>query len=288
MAYKNSEWRCLFSNMKNASGMLALTLLVTAWACGAEVVKLEANAILRFEFPDLPDTLATMDSGEKQPARLTAQLPENYSRDGKSPLCIYLDGGDGGRGDKQGIARAIVGSRDFVCVNLPLFKRAYNTNDSALVSVDDYQTVSHAYRVMLQKLFNTVPNSTPARSAFGGFSNGAHTTALLVAGQDEFILHHFQAFYMVEGGAPLAANALQKHSLKQYRFLFLHGDYTDNTPGIEGWGFINHAIERFADAEKLNFTTILMPKTGHAFPPKYMAVAGQWIRGEKLPNTEKE
>jgi predicted esterase len=274
--------------MKNALRMLALTFVATACAGGAEVLKLEPNAILSFEFPDLPDTLATMASGEKQPARLTAQLPGNYSGAGRFPLCIYLDGGNGGRGDKQGIARAIVGSNDFVCVNLPLFKRAYNTNDTALVSVDDFQTVSLAYRAMLQKLFNNVPNITPGRSVFGGFSNGAHTTALLVAGQDEYILHHFQGFYLVEGGAPLAANALQKRSMKQIRFLFLHSDLYDSTPGFEGWGFINHAIESFATAEKLNFTTILMRKTGHEFPPQYMAIAGQWVRGEKLPGTEKE
>jgi predicted esterase len=266
--------------MKNIFRILALALVVTACARGAETVKLEPNAILRFEFPDLPATLATLDGGEKQPAKLTAQLPENYSRDGKFPLCVYLDGGDGGPGDKQDIARKIVGLRDFICVNLPLFKRAYTTND-ILVSLDDFETVSRAYRVMLQKLFEAVPNITPERSVLGGFSNGAHTTALLVAGQDEFILHHFQGFYIVEGGAPLAANALQKHSMKQFRFLFLHGDYAESTPGIEGWGFINHAIEHFAKAEKLDFTTIVMRNTGHDFPPKYMAIAGQWIRGEK-------
>jgi predicted esterase len=270
--------------MQNTLKILALVFVVIARAQGAEVVSLEPDATLRFEYPDLPDTLATMDTGERQPARLTARLPENYSRDDRFPLCVYLDGGNGGRGDKPGIARAIVGSTNFICVNLPLFKRAYNTNDSSLVSVDDFVIVSHAYHDMLQKLYDSVPNITTEHSVFGGFSNGAHTTALLVAGQDEFILHHFQGFYIVEGGAPLAANALQKHSLKQSRFLFLHGDYPDSTPGIEGWGFINHAIEYFAKAEKLDFTTIPMLKTGHDFPPKYMAIAGQWIRGEKLPS----
>jgi predicted esterase len=201
---------------------------------------------------------------------------------------VYLDGGDGGRGDRQGIGRAIVGSRDFICVNLPLFKRAYNTNDGELVSVDDFQTVSGAYRVMLQKLIDAVPNITPERSAFGGFSNGAHTTGLLVAGRDEFILHHFQAFYFAEGGAFLAANAFQNHSMKQLHFLFLHGDYSGSSPGIEGYGFRNLAIEHFAKTEKLDFTTVVMHNTGHEFPPKYMAIAGQWIRGGKISNTEKE
>jgi predicted esterase len=53
-----------------------------------------------------------------------------------------------------------------------------------LVTIDDFETVSRAYRVMLQELFDTVPYIAPERSALGGFSNGAHTTALLLAGQD--------------------------------------------------------------------------------------------------------
>jgi predicted esterase len=274
--------------MKNIFRILALALIVAACARGAETLKLEPNAILHFEFPDLPDTLETLASGEKQPAQLTAQLPENYSRDGKFPLCVYLDGGDGGRGDRPGIARAIVGSTNFICVNLPLFKRSYSTNDGALVSLDDFDTVSHAYRVMLQKLFEAVPNITAEHSAFGGFSNGAHTTALLIAGQDEFILHYFQAFYIAEGGSFLAENTLQKESLKHCRFLFLHGDYAGSVPGTEPQGFLllGRAIQYFAKEQNLDFTTIVMQNTEHDLPPKYMTITGQWIRGEKLPVTE--
>jgi predicted esterase len=259
----------------------------------ADDPKLEPNAILRFNFPNLPDTLATMNTGEKQPAELTARLPENYSRDGKFPLCVYLDGGDGGRGDRQGIARAIVGSTNFICVNLPLFKRAYNTNDG-LISLDDFDTVSAAYHAMLQKLLDTVPNITVEHSAFGGFSNGAHTTGLLVAGQDEFILRHFQAFYLVEGGFGfLATNVLQKPSLKHYRFLVLRGDQLDDDQprskvAREDITLLARALELQAAQHSLDFTSIVMHGYAHEFPPKYMAIAGQWIRGEKLPSTEKQ
>ncbi len=278
--------------MKKTFRLLALALIVTACARGSEIVKLEPNATLQFDFPDLPDTLATVYTGERQPARLTAQLPENYSHEGRFPLCVYLDGGDGGRGDKQGIARRIVGARDFICVNLPLFKRACDTNDAlaVLVSLDDLETISQAYRTMLQKLFDTVPNITAERSVFGGFSNGAHTSALLVAGQDEFILHHFQAFYFVEGGPFLAANAFQRNSMKHFRFLFLHGDYSGSEHSTEAESFliVSRAIEHEAKTRKLDFTTVVMRNTGHDFPPKYIVIVGQWIRGEKLPNIEKK
>ena len=40
-------------------------------------MKLEADARWSLEFPDLPDTLATVDTGERQPARLTVRLPAN-------------------------------------------------------------------------------------------------------------------------------------------------------------------------------------------------------------------
>jgi predicted esterase len=276
--------------MKNALRTLVLSLVIVARAHGAEVVRLEPNAILRFDFPDLPATLATQNTGEKQPACLTARLPENYSRDGGFPLCVYLDGGDGGGGNRPGIARAIVGSTNFICVNLPLFKRAYNTNDGLLVSLDDFATVSSAYHTMLQKLLDTVPNVTVARSVFGGFSNGAHTTALLVAGQDEFILQHFQGFYMVEGGAFLAENALHRNSLRHCRFLFLHGDYAGGSPDAEAQGFLllGRAIEYYAKKQNLDFTSVVMRNTGHDFPPKYMALAGEWIRGGKLPSTNQK
>jgi hypothetical protein len=70
-------------------------VFLIAIACSASAasdVKLEPNATLRFEFPDLHDTLMTKASGEKQPARLTAQLPENYSPGGEFPLLIFLTG----------------------------------------------------------------------------------------------------------------------------------------------------------------------------------------------------
>jgi hypothetical protein len=150
---------------------ILFTLLTGA---GAAVVKLEPDARWQLEFPQLPDTLATIISGERQPARLTVQLPANYSRTGKFPLFVFLNGGDGGRADGLPIDRTTVGSNDFICVNLPLFKRAFDKKDGGLITIDDFETLSGAYRAMLEKLTKTIPNITRHRSAIGGFSNGAH------------------------------------------------------------------------------------------------------------------
>jgi predicted esterase len=194
------------------------------------------------------------------------------------PLFVFLNGNDGGRGDTLPLDRKTVGSNDFICANLPLFKRTFDKTDGGLVTVDDFETVSRAYRAMLQKLFDTVPNITPERSALGGFSNGAHTTALLLAGHDDFILRHFRAFYFVEGGSPLAANALHRAALKHCRFLFMRGDQADE--------YLSRALELGARERGLDFTFITMRETGHEFPLEYQRLLGLWIRGERLPEAK--
>jgi len=273
--------------MKRTFEIIAAALVFTAAAHGADQAKLEPNATLSFEFPDLPDTLATKMTGDKQPARLTAELPENYSSDEKFPLFIFLHGGHGGHGKPHPVTREIAGKRDFICVTLPLFKRAFDTNEGALVSMDDFQTVGHAYRIMLQKLLDAVPNITPERSALGGFSNGAHTTAMLLAGQDEFILRNFRSFFFVEGASPLAANVLQKLAMKRNRFLVLFGDQSKGEPVREALILVSRSLEYSAQERQLDFTSIVMRGAGHEMPPKYAAQIGRWVRGEKFPELEK-
>jgi hypothetical protein len=257
--------------------VLILLSATSALAQSTMNVKIEANATLRFEFPELPQTLA------KQTARLTARLPANYSPKGKFPLFVFINGGDGGPGDSLPIDRGVVGSNNFICVNLPIFKRVYDKERGRLISVDDLNTLSRAYHVMLQKLLDAVSNITPERSALGGFSNGAHAIALLVAGQDDFILQRFQAFYFVEGGAPLAVNTLGRRSLRGYRFLLMRGDYLERQP-VPGWDHLFRAVEFFARDNQLDFTSIVMRDTEHAFPRRYQALLGLWVRGEKLPD----
>lgn len=260
--------------------VMLLALGFIASARGAAGIALEANARWQLEFPDLPDTLATMSTGQKQPPRLTVRLPANYSREGTFPLFTFLNGNDGGRGDTLPVDPKIIGSNDFICASLPLFKRDFDKTNGVLVTVDDFATVSRAYRVMFQKLFDTVPNIVPDRSALGGFSNWAHTTALLLAGQDDFILSHFRAFYFVEGGNPLAANALHRAALKPCRFLLMHGD--------QGNDYLSPPVEFGAKKHGLDFTFVTMRDTGHEFPPKYQRLLGQWIRGEGLSEAEQK
>jgi hypothetical protein len=232
-----------------------------------------------------------MQSGKSEPARLVARLPVNYSRDGKFPLCVFLNGGGGGRGDSLQFDHRVIGSNDFICVALPLFKRApLDTNSS--ISMPDFPIISRAYQAMLGKLLEAVPNTTAERSALGGFSNGAHTTAVLLAGKDEFILRHFRALYFIEGGfGPLAANFLGSRTMKPFRFLLLRGDRLPKEPKnvarFQALELLGRSLGYTAQEQNLDFTLVVMRGLGHELRQPYDTLIGSWLRGEKLPDIEK-
>jgi len=280
----------------------AILFLLTGFAMvAADEVKLEPNAKIGFEFPDLPETFYSKSTHENHPAMLSAQLPENYTRDAKFPIFVFLEGGNGGRGDSS-TARSIVGPRDFITVSLPLFRDGSGTpppaipglsfNTSFMVNMNDAPALSGSYRIMLQKLFDAVPNITTERSALGGFSNGAHATGALLVSNDEFILGHFTAFCLFEGGLDLALHpeALRQPAMKRCRFIMLFGDHDDDPKLQMGRAMIGEPLIRQlqekASALNLDFTRIVMHGYGHKMPPEYRNLLGNWVRGEKLPEIQ--
>lgn len=274
---------------------VVLIFVIAMCARGADDIKLEPNARWHLYFPELPDTLAVMTTGEKQPTQLTVRLPANYSTTGKFPLFIFLNGGNGGFGDRMPVDRSTIGSNDFICCNLPLFTTTSSTNaDPMVVTMEDYEKVSGAYRVMLQKLFDTVPNITRERSAIGGFSNGAHTIGILLERHDEFILQHFQSFALVEGGfgsvAAVLATPVTASRIAQSRFFVMYGDKF--TPEYATLPIIHDDLVRAcvlnAQVNHLDLTPVVMHGYGHEWPPKYGDLLGKWVRGEKLPEPTKE
>jgi hypothetical protein len=283
---------------------LALPALsVPLSALRAADVKLEGNAKITLEFPDLPETFFAQSTGQKLPAALTAQLPENYTREGHFPVFVFLDGGNGGRGT-GGTARRIVGARDFITVNSPLFKdqapqrvpatkgldfQALGLLPSQIILPSDGPKLSRAYRVMLQKLFDTVPNTAVERSALGGFSNGAHATAALLAEKDAMLLRHFRGFCFVEGGLALGLNpaVLTDPDLKHCRLIALFGDHDADAKLQFARTLLAEPVlallTDLAHKQHVEFTRITMTGYGHQFPPQYVKLLGCWIRGEKLP-----
>ena len=284
--------------MKGRFVVACLLALAGALASAEDAVKLEPNAKLSFEFPDLPETFFSKATHQPAPALLTAQLPENYVPGGRFPLFVFLGGGNGGRGDST-TARSIAGPRDFIAVSLPLFRDSTAAaapvlpglpiNPKEMVNGADAGILGRAYRVMLQRLLEAVPNVTRERSAFGGFSNGAHATGALLAAKDEFVLSHFTAFCFFEGGMPLLLNpaALDQPALRHGRLIVLFGD-SDPNPQLQLArkllaGPLLEKLSQEASTLELDFTHITMHGYGHTMPPEYQKLLGAWVRGEKLP-----
>ena len=267
-----------------------------ARASGA--VKLGPNAKLSFEFSDLPETYYSQSTHEKLPAKLTAQLPENYTAHRKFPLFVFLEGGVGGRGDST-LARALAGPRDFITVSMPLFREedgpssirvlGIPVNTGGMITANDSPVLGRAYKAMLQKLLAAIPNVTPERSIFGGFSNGAHATGALLAARDPFIMEHFTAFCLFEGGMALGmdSSALDNPTLKSCRYILFMGD-TDEDPKLRFQRhFIAmpmiHKIQQRAAVRKIDFTLVIMNGYGDSMPTEYQNVLSHWVRGELAP-----
>ncbi len=245
------------------------------------------NGILQYSFPELPPTLRTQSKGEAHVPMLTATFPGNYTREGKFPLFVYIPGGDGGFGELVDLGRAIAGGRDFICVTMPLFKARFDPAGPArglMILRDDYAVLTSSYRTMLERLAAEVPNIDWERSVFGGHSNGAHTTGVLLSGKDPYLLQKFSAFYLHEGGLHLINDETARELAgRGKRLLAMFGDRPMGNPPRESpmLGILRR-YEQTAAAAKLSFTARTMKGYGHQQPEEYMRQIGQWARGEQI------
>ena len=281
--------------MKLSITLVVSLILASTAALHADPAKLEPSAELTLEFPDLPATYYEQKTGKKTVPLLSAQLPENYAADQAFPLFVFIEGGNGGAGSNASFARRIIGARDFIAVNLPLFNnaeakpptlRGVSAKRGSMINSNDAAVLSSSYRVMLEKLARTIPNIATVRSTLGGFSNGAHATSVLAAAKDDYILGHFTAFFLLEGGVGFALNpsALRAPALRGHRFIVLFGD-TDKDPKQQIQrtlvaGPIIQLICQQAHAAGLDLTHIVMRGHGHEQPAEYLKVIGAWTRGE--------
>ena len=164
---------------------------------------------------------------------------------------------------------------------MPTFKRTYDKNEpnnGILVTMDDFQTISHAYRIMLKKLFDAVPNIDKEHSAIGGFSNGGYTTAVLLANQDEFIMQNFRSYFFIEGANPLAANVLHKPAMRRNRYLVMRGNDFNGAAIREANFHLDQALELMAQEYNLDLELIIMHGKKHEFPEEYAAQLSHWVR----------
>ena len=245
-------------------------------------IALTAGARLEFDFPELPETLFAMCQSDNKPvARLQACLPANYTSDKCYPLFVYLHGGAGAQGGEweADYVRKLTGDTDFIGVTLPLFKRAIDAQEVHggiyIGAFDDYPLIAECYRVMLTTLFAAVPNIAHGQGTLGGFSNGAHTIALLLSAVDPFILEHFNNFYLLDGG--IIITSLHKAPLKQKNYLYMVGGSR-----LEKWRRLMlrmlEAGRQEAKASGLNMRLVKMPGVEHDFPDSYIETLRGWVR----------
>jgi predicted esterase len=225
-----------------------------------------------------------MMKGEAVTPCVTIRLPDDYNPTNTYPLLVYVPGNDGGTKGNIYNAETIAGPRGWIVATVPLFKKSIDRSEPAggvIISFEDYPVISKAYRTMLGRLFERIPNIDREKSAMVGFSNGSITIAVLVSNHDEFILSHFKNFCMVDHGMFHLAD-LHKSRARDCRFLLLVGDQ-------EGLGrdVKVRQAQLQQDAWKLlgvNVACQIMKDTGHEFNQPQMEIVGEWLQNDAAKN----
>ena len=248
-----------------ATGMLAPGDLSAAETKNPNPLQPGQEIEIPFADAGLPPTLYSMMNGTVVTPCVTVRLPDDYNPTNTYPLLVYVPGNDGGTKGNIYNAETIAGPRGWIVATLPLFKKSIDPSEPAggvIISFEDYAVISKAYRTMLGRLFERIPNIDREKSAMVGFSNGSITIAVLVSNHDEFILSHFRNFCLVDHGMFHLAD-LHKSQARDCRFLLLVGDQ-------EGLGrdVKVRQAQLQQDAWKLlgvNVTCQIMKDTGHEF-----------------------
>ncbi|MGA2501136.1 MAG: hypothetical protein ABSH20_25645 [Tepidisphaeraceae bacterium] len=224
------------------------------------------------QFPDMPPTFNAVSQKQNVKAQMTVFLPRNHDPGRKFPLLVFLNGGDGGVGGNPGVARALSEEKDFVCVNMPLFKV---TDPKApgggfVMRAEDGKYMWPFFKAMLVKLDELVPNIDPGHRILGGFSNGAHATAALLDESDGEIARRFAAFVFVEGGGKL-----QHYDLLKGKPFLMVSSNAKSQP----------RAQQICDAAKAAgaSATIIVEDVGkHDFPATAYPAVRNWLRGAAL------
>jgi peroxiredoxin Q/BCP len=234
---------------------------------------LKPGSLFTVKFSDMPPTLFDLLNKQSLEAAMTVFLPRNYDPQRKHPLLIFLNGGDGGKGDNPGVGRALSEEQDFVCVSMPLFKKDIDPADPAntapliVIRDQDGRFAWPLYRTMLAKLDEIVPNIDPAHRIIGGFSNGAHMTGELIDQSDGEIARRFSAFLLVEGGG-----RTQRYDLIKGKPFLMVSSSAKSRPRAQ-------EICDAAKAAGAEATLVSVDVGKHDFPLSAYPAVRQWLRG---------
>ncbi len=241
---------------------------------------LEPGKTIEFKFPNLPETLLTKAEGQAVVPTMTVRLPDTFDPSQPQPLFVFIRGANGGDGTHLDRALNITGGRDYIAVNLPLFKQNFDPNQkmALLLGAEDAPLASSAYATMLTKLYETVPKIDFKRSVFGGFSNGAHITSFMLNIRAACLYNRFRNFLLLEGGLHLSG--LQYAWLKDVKILLLVGSGSEKSEPWRGAMLkLSEALVDLAAYYEVDLKRILMEDTGHAFPDRYIPAVRDWMKG---------
>ena len=244
---------------------------------------LKPDTRIILKFPELPQTLYAMQSGQEALTQAYLALPENYSPERKFPLFVFLYGGHGGPGAGPGRGHQIMENKDCIFVNLPLFKKKIDPSGPfkglLITTEQDGETICRAYTAMLKKVYANIPNIDTAHNIIGGMSNGAHSIVAMFEQGDAYLMSTFQNLVLIEGGW-YAIKTFDRYKGKG--ILYLHGDYAgqDDWLGKKMRKDLPKAVKKLEDAiatHQLNASGLVMKNTGHDMPVKFNADVKAWV-----------
>jgi hypothetical protein len=246
---------------------------------GENLMTTPTSDVQRIEFSEdeVPRNLYSLFTGTDAPSYLQYRLPEDYSREKRYPLLLYVPGHYGHPGGDIQAAIDIAGGRDCVVASLPLFKESIDRTEpveGVAVGFCDYPVLSRAYRTMLDRLYEAVPNIDRDASAMAGFSNGAIAIAILVSSHDEYILDRFHSFCLVDEGM-FHLTDLYRQPTRDRRFLILVGDKADR-----GRDLLMRGAKLVEDLYKLlgvDVESRILPGMGHELTEDCKREIGEWV-----------
>jgi hypothetical protein len=258
--------------MKFLANLIILIIIAYNSLYAGNIIK--RDTVLTLEFPKLPPTMRNMVLGNNPVPRATVFLPADYSMDKKFPVLLWIVGGAGSTGDGSRALAETYGNKGFIYINLPQFKNKLEPllPDSSnywrrlmLYYESDNEIIWSSYKTMLDSIWKLVPNIDKANSFMGGFSNGGHTTAILLNRPNAEITSYFKKFIFIEGGMGL----INYKVLKGKPAIYMQGSKSPD--------WIRPIFQKAKDEGALA-SFVLMEGYGHEFPEKYQEVLKQWLK----------
>ncbi len=251
-----------------------IVLIVCLLSFQHVVLALSADTTLILEFPNLQKTNYSVATGKYPTPMCSVYLPGNFDETKKFPVILWIDGGMGGAGDCVKYVKEKVGDKNYILINFPLFKSnivpllpdSSNFWTRLRIRNTDSDILWSSYKIMLDSIFTLFPQIDRNNAFMGGFSNGAHATAVLLNRPQAEITHYFNKFFFVEGG-----DGLEDYSvLKDRPVLYMQGTVLTYPHWVKSYC-------KKAKKNKANTTFVYMKGVGHDFPKQYFEKLRAWI-----------